>query len=83
MSVDVAEKPVYQVVTVEKIAAPDGMPGTDWHRYVIKRQNSEITGMKPGTLKSVTQHAESVAGDLNLRAGGLASSTYAARRTTK
>lgn len=83
MTTDVSEKPVYKVETVEKIAAPEGMPGSNWHRYVIRRQNSEITGMKPGTLKSVTQHAESVAEDLNLRAGGLASSTYAARKTTK
>jgi hypothetical protein len=77
-----AERPVYEVVTVEKITTPSGMEGNNWHRYVIRRKGSEISGMKPGTLKSVTQHAESVAEDLNLRAGGLASSTYAARKRT-
>ena len=77
-----AEKPVYEVVTVEKIATPSGMEGDNWHRYVIRRKGSEISGMKPGTLKSVTQHANSVAEDLNLRVGGLASSTYAARKRT-
>ena len=80
MSEEVTKKPVYQVVSVEKIDTPDGMPGNNWHRYVIRRKGSEIDGMKPGTLKSVTQHAETVAEDLNLRAGGLASA-YAARKT--
>jgi hypothetical protein len=82
MTTTAAEKPVYEVVTVKKIATPEGMTGDNWHRYVIRRKSSEITGMKPGTLKSVTQHADSVAEDLNLRAGGLASSTYAARKRT-
>ena len=72
----------YQVVTVEKIETPDGMSGTNWHRYVIQRNGSAIEGMKPGTLKSVTLHAESVASDLNERAGGRASSAYAARKRT-
>ncbi len=81
MQADSPVKPVYQVVTVEKIDTPDGMPGSNWHRYVIRRKNSEIEGMKPGTLNSVTAHAESVAEDLNLRAGGLASA-YAARKRT-
>ena len=75
-------KPHYQVVTVEKIDTPDGMSGTNWHRYVIQRKGHAIEGMKPGTLNSVTQHAESVASDLNERAGGRASSTYAARKRT-
>lgn len=72
----------YQVVTVEKIDTPDGMSGTNWHRYVIQRKGSAMEGMKPGSLKSVTEHAESVASDLNERAGGRASSTYAARKRT-
>lgn len=58
----------YNVVTVEKIETPEGMPGNNWHRYVIGRGNSKIEGTKPGTLKSVTEHAESVAEDLNSRA---------------
>jgi hypothetical protein len=71
----------YKVVTVEKIDTPEGMPGNNWHRYVIQREKSEIKGMKPGTLNSVTQHAEEIAADLNLRAGG-ASTAYAARKRT-
>jgi hypothetical protein len=78
---DSAKKPRYDVVTVEKIDTPEGMPGNNWHRYVIRRKNSEIEGMKPGTLNSVTQHAESVAEDLNLRSGG-GNTAYAARKRT-
>lgn len=69
----------YQVVSVEKITPPEGMPGDDWHRYVIGQGSSQIEGKKPGTLKAVTQHAEAVAEDLNLRKGG-GVSTYAPRK---
>lgn len=55
---------------IKKIAAPEGMPGDNWHRYVIQCNTSVIEGMRPGTLDSVTEHAESVAEDLNLRSGG-------------
>jgi hypothetical protein len=58
----------YHVVSVEKTDAPEGMPGNNWHRYVIGRGSSVIEGFKPGTLKAVTQHAESCAEDLNARA---------------
>jgi len=73
------QKQQYQVESVEKIETPEGMPGKNWHRYVIRRGSGKIEGMKPGTLNSVTQHAKSVAEDLNLRAGGVYSA-YAARK---
>lgn len=79
MSTGMIEKRTYQVVAVDKIATPDGMSGNNWHRYLIQRGNSEIVGQKPGTLKSVTEHAESVAETLNLRASGV-NTTYAARK---
>ncbi len=69
----------YHVVTVEKITPPEGMPGDNWHRYVIGQGNSRIEGKKPGTLKAVTQHAETVVEDLNSRKGR-GSSTYAPRK---
>jgi len=65
-----SDKQMYKVVAVKKIATPEGMPGDNWHRYLIRCDKSEIEGMKPGTLSSVTQHAESVAEDLNARSGG-------------
>jgi len=69
----------YRVESVEKIEPPEGMPAGNWHRYVIGQGGSKIDGLKPGTLKAVTEHAESVATDLNLRATG-GNSTYAARK---
>ena len=65
---EIVTKAKYNVVTVEKIQPPEGMPGDNWHRYVIGRGNSKIEGTKPGTLKSVTEHAAVVAEDLNSRA---------------
>lgn len=63
-------KPVtaYQVLSVEKTDAPEGMPGDNWHHYVIGRGTTKIEGYKPGTLKAVTQHAETCAEELNARA---------------
>jgi hypothetical protein len=58
----------YTVVSVEKAEPPEGMPGNNWHRYVIGRGTSRIEGYKPGTLKAVTKHAEECAEDLNARA---------------
>lgn len=69
----------YRVVIVEKAVAPEGMPGGNWHRYVIGQGRSKIEGLKPGSLSAVTQHAETVAEDLNARAAG-GSSAYAARK---
>ena len=82
MLADGEEKPRYHVVTVEKIATPEGMPGNNWHRYVIRRNSSDIEGMKPGTLNSVTAHAETVAENLNMRSGGANNTAYASRKRT-
>jgi len=70
----------YQVVDVQKIDAPEGMDGNNWHSYTIKRGSSVISGQKPGSLKTVTAHAKQVASDLNARTGINAGSLYAARR---
>ncbi len=57
----------YQVTTVEKTTAPDGMPGDSWYRYVIERGEQVIDCKKNGTRKTVTEHAESVAEQINSR----------------
>jgi len=57
----------YQVISVDKIDTPDGMPDGNWYCYVIGYGNSKIDGKKPGTFNDVTQHAEAIAEDLNLR----------------
>lgn len=70
----------YKVMSVDKIDTPDGMPGEDWYCYVIGYGKSKIDGKKPGTLKDVTQHAEAVAEDLNLRSQSK-KSAYAPKQT--
>ena len=71
----------YKVISVEKIKAPEGMAGTNWHRYTIQKGNSIIDCKKTGTLNEVSKHAENVAEQINSRTskGG---STYAAKKKT-
>ncbi len=76
MSEDETIKLKYHVVTVEKAPPPEGVEGDNWHRYVIGQGSSRIEGLKSGSLKAVTQHAESVAEEFNLRMGR-GGSTYA------
>lgn len=78
MSEEVKNKLIYRVMKVEKTAAPEGLEGDNWHRYVVGHGNSKIEGKKTGTLEDVTQHAEVFAEDLNSRMRG--GSTYASRK---
>jgi len=57
----------YNVTTVEKTTAPDGMSGDDWYLYVIEKGNSVMECKKSGTLKSVTEHAKNAAELINAR----------------
>ena len=74
-------EPKYKVISVEKTEPPEGLPGNNWHHYVIGYGKSRIDGTKPGTKAAVTEHAENVAEDLNSRTGIGGGSTYAPRRT--
>jgi hypothetical protein len=70
MSDELENKPhehKYRVESVEKSNTPDGMPEGNWHRYIIARGRSKIEGFRPGSLKTVTQHAETVVEGLNER----------------
>ena len=69
----------YNVVSVEKIEPPKGMLGDNWHRYVIGQGTSKIEGKKTGSLKDVTEHAETLAEGFNSRMGK-GSSTYVTRK---
>ncbi len=64
---DKAVEHKYHVESVEQTDPPDGMPSGDWHRYVIARGRSKIEGFRPGSLKTVTQHAETITEGLNER----------------
>ena len=61
-------KSEYTVVSVEK-TDPKVDDGQDWYEYVIGRGNSIMVGSRSGTLKQVTEHANTVAVDLNSRRG--------------
>lgn len=75
-------KSKFEVVSVKKIDTPEGMTGNDWCGYVLRRDKSEITGMKRGTIRSVTDHAKDITDDLNARAG-VTVSVYTSRKHTK
>ena len=76
-------KPTYHVVSVEKTTPPEGMPdGDDWYCYVIGHGRSRIEGIRNGTLKTVTQHAEAFAENLSNRTTK-GYSAYAARKQQK
>jgi hypothetical protein len=79
MAVHAINRLNYRVISVEKTTAPEGMTGDNWHLYVVGQGASRIEGKKPGTLKSVTAHAEAFAEDLNSRTGK-GGSTYAPRK---
>ena len=64
---DEPSKNQYEVTSVEKTTAPEGMPGDNWYHYVITRGGQVIDGKKPGSLKAVTEHAESMAELINSR----------------
>lgn len=59
----------YKLVTVEKTDPPEGVEDGTWHRYVVSRGDSSLEGKRRGTLKQVTEHAETLAEDLNSRRG--------------
>jgi hypothetical protein len=66
---EVIEEYKYRVIAVEKTTAPDGLTGNNWYRYVIQKGKSVMECKKPGSLKEVTVHAESVADLINSRNG--------------
>ena len=72
----------YRVISVKKTATPEGLPeGNNWYRYVIGQGRSKIKGLRPGTMKTVTDHAKSVAEDLNAR--GVRGFSYSVTRKQK
>jgi hypothetical protein len=75
---DMHRKQNFDLKSVEKADAPQGLPGDNWYRYVLECGDNTIEGHKPGTLRAVTQHAQEVADDLNERKDRKGS-TYAPR----
>lgn len=59
--------PRFEIEHIEKCQPPNGMVGENWYQYIVGQQESQITGYKSGTLKSVTQHVEEFIAGLNDR----------------
>ena len=57
----------YELESVEKCSAPEGIAGDDWYYYVIVKGVSRIDGRRSGTLKEVTAHAKDLAERINKR----------------
>ena len=74
----------FQIKIIEKIAAPNGMVGENWYRYIVGQNGRDITGFKTGTLKSVTEHVEIFTEGLNERnASGASPGAHTARGVRK
>ncbi len=70
----------YQVESVVKVDTPKGMTGDEWYHYTIIFGKKTIEGMKPGSLFSVTQHAEEFVENLNERSGKYGSQAYRSKK---
>ena len=61
-------EPPYEVVAIRRADAPDGVEGTDWHKYEIAFEGSNsIQGYKPGNLKAVKESVDELVAQLNER----------------
>jgi hypothetical protein len=70
----------FKLESVEETSPPTGAEKGKWFSYIIGRGSSMITGKKPGTLKTVTEHAENIVDDLNSRSNRHGS-IYVSRRS--
>ncbi len=71
----------YRVAKVEKVSAPCGADGDNWHTYVIERNNgTNIVGNRRGTLEQVKRYAREFVEDINLRSGKGGYSTWTTRK---
>jgi hypothetical protein len=57
----------YAVISVYKTTAPSDIDDELWHKYIVGRCNACLICKSRGTLEEVTEHAEKLAFDLNLR----------------
>lgn len=87
MHIELENKPEtlrFKIKLIEKIAAPKGMVGENWYRYIVAQNGRDITGFKTGTLKSVTEHVEIFTEGLNERnASGVSPGAHTARGVKK
>jgi hypothetical protein len=70
----------YKVVSVEKTEPPEGVDGGNWYKYIVGRGDSSLVGSRRGTLKQVTEHAQTLVNDLNARSGRKGKSVWAPKQ---
>jgi hypothetical protein len=70
----------YKVVSVEKTEPPEGVDGGSWYKYIVGRGDSSLVGSRRGTLKQVTEHAQTLVNDLNARSGRKGKSVWAPKQ---
>lgn len=63
---DISERK-YCLTTIEKTEPPEDMPEGNWYHYTVMYGSKEISCVRAGTLKEVTQHAEDFVENLNSR----------------
>jgi len=57
----------YEIASIRAVAAPGGMPGTDWHCYEITQGNNRIVGYREGAASVVQEAVELIVVRLNMR----------------
>lgn len=60
----------FKVVSVQRIKPPEGVEGSNWHRYVIVQGANTIHGYRQGDLAAVTSAVEQIVVQLNDRRAG-------------
>lgn len=73
----------YKVVSVEKTEPPEGVDGGNWYKYIVGRGDSSLVGSRRGTLKQVSEHADTLVEDLNARSGRKGKSVWAPKQQTR
>lgn len=82
--VSAASPSVYQVVKLEKTAAPAGAEGDNWYTYTIERNSMpNIVGNRRGSLEHVREYVQAYVADINLRLGNGGYSMWVTRKKNK
>ena len=68
---------------IEKSDPSKDMTGDYWYRYIVSQKGRKITGIKSGTLESVTEHVEIFTEGLNERSNRGISPTARSTRCKK
>lgn len=74
----------YQMVKLEKTAAPAGAEGDNWYTYTIQRNSlTNIVGNRRGTLEQVKEYVREYVADINSRHGNGGYSLWMTRKNNK